>query len=125
MNSTDYPRASLVGPGLRDAAVTVAFTRMINRKIRARETKMKFPVSLDTLIEKLDTYNPVNEIFNVISNSVDPRWRENVVVWLDSESRALKIWHVADAWQRLVVVGNSPQSISLFMLIHRMTRCKK
>ena len=88
MNPTDYPRASLEGAGLRDAAVTVAFARMINRKISGRETKMKFPVSRDTLIEKLDTYNPVKEIFNVISYSVDPRWRENVEVWPDSESRA-------------------------------------
>ena len=51
---------------------------MINWKIKTRETKMQFPVSLNTLVEKLDTYNPVKEIFNDISYSVDPRWKENV-----------------------------------------------
>ena len=42
------------------------------------ESLMEFPVSLDTLIEKLDMYNPVKEIFNVISYSVDPMWKEYV-----------------------------------------------
>ena len=42
---------------------------------------MEFPVSLDTLIEKLYTYNPVKEIFNVISFSVDPMWKENIEVY--------------------------------------------
>ena len=55
LNPTDYALASLVGAGLRDAEITVAFARKINRKIKATETKMEFPVSLDTLIEKLDT----------------------------------------------------------------------
>ena len=68
----------LVGAGLRDAEITVAFTRMINRKIKATETKMEFPVSLDTLIGKLGTYDPVKEIFSVISYLVDPKWKENL-----------------------------------------------
>ena len=46
-------------------------------------------------------------------------------VCLDSEWRALKIWYIADAWQRLVVGGDSPQSIALSMVIHRMTGCKE
>ena len=95
--------ASFVGAGLKDAEITVAFARMINRKITARETKMEFPVSLDALIEKLETYNPIKEIFNVILYSVDPRWEENVGGYAcpDSQSRALKIWCIADAWRRL------------------------
>ena len=88
---------------------------------------MEFPVSLDTLIKKLDTYNPVKEIFNVISYSVDPRWKENVEGYAcpDSESRSLKTWYIADAWQGLVVGGGSPQSIALSMVIHSMTGCKE
>ena len=95
VNPTDYALASLVGTGLRDAEITVTFAQMINQKIKVRETKMEFPVSLDILIEKLDTYNPVKEILNVISYSVDPRWKENVEGYAcpDSESRALKIWY--------------------------------
>ena len=45
---TDYALASLVGTGLRDAEITVTFTRIIN------EAMMEFPISLDKLIEKLD-----------------------------------------------------------------------
>ena len=94
VSPTDYALASLLKAGLRDAEITVAFARIIHWKIKATETKMKFLVSLDTLIKKLDTYNPVKEIFNVISCSVNPRWKENIVGYAcsDSESRALKIW---------------------------------
>ena len=38
---------------------------------------------------------------------------------------ALKIWYIADAWQRLAVGGDSPKSIALSMVIHRMTGCKE
>ena len=100
---------------------------MINRKIKARETKMELLVSLDTLIKKLHTYSPVKEIFNVISYLVDRRWKDNVEGYAcpDSESRALKIWYIADAWQRLVVGGDSPQPTALPMVICRMTGCKE
>ena len=37
----------------------------------------------------------------------------------------LKIFYSADAYQRLVVGGDSPQSIALSLVIHRMTRCKE
>ena len=88
---------------------------------------MEFLVSLDTLIKKLDTYNPVKEIFNVMSCSVNLRWKENIEghACPDSESHALKIWYITDAWQRLVVGGESPQSITFSMVIHRMTGCKE
>ena len=68
----------------------------------------------------------MKEIFNVISYSVDPRWKENVegYAYLDSESRVLKIWYNADAWQMLVAGGENPQSIALFIVYvsqnHRM-----
>ena len=73
---------------------------MIHEKIKATKTKMELPVLLDTLIEKLDTYNAVKVIF-VISFSVDPRWTEKVEGYAcsDSESRALNIWVIVDAWE--------------------------
>ena len=44
--------------------------------------------------------------------------------YLDSESRVLKIWYNADAWQMLVAGGENPQSIALFIVYvsqnHRM-----
>ena len=69
----------------------------------------------------------MKEIFNVISYSVDPRWKEIVECYAcpDSGSHALKIWFIADAWQRLVVGGDSPQSVALSMVIYKMTGCKK
>ena len=53
VNPTDYALIYLVGAGLKDAEITAAFARMIHRKIKATDTKMEFPVSLDTLFEKL------------------------------------------------------------------------
>ena len=81
MNPTDHALASLAGVGLRDVEITVVLAGIIHWKIKVTETKMEFPVSLDTLIEKLYTYNPVKEIFNVISFSVDPMWKENIEVY--------------------------------------------
>ena len=122
---TDYALASLVEAGVRDTETTVAFARKINWKIKARETKMKFPASLQTLIEKLDTYKPVKDIFNVISYLVDRRWKDNVQSYACPYSDSLaKIWHIADPCQRLGVVGDNPQSIALSK-IHRMTGCKE
>ena len=43
----------------------------------------------------------------------------------DSESHALKIWYSADTWQRLLVGGDSPQSIALSMVTDRMTGYKE
>ena len=36
----------------------------------------------------------------------------------------MKIWYIADAWRRLAVDGDSPQSM-MSMMIHRMTGCKE
>ena len=71
----------------------------------------------------MDTYNSVNEIFNVISYSADPRWKENVkgYTYPDVESCALKIRYIADAWQRLVVSDESPLSITMSIVVHRIT----
>ena len=44
VNLTDYALASLVGTGLKDAEITVAFARMINWKMQPRETNTEFPV---------------------------------------------------------------------------------
>ena len=127
VKATDYALVYLVRAGLRDAEIKVTFTRMIHLKIKATETKMEFPFLLDTLIEILDIYNPGKGIFNVISYSVDPRWKENVEGYgcTGFELRALKIWYFADASKRLVVSGESRQSVALTMVIHRTTGWKE
>ena len=127
INPADYALASRIGAGLRDADITISFARMINRKIKASKEKMEFPVSVDPLIKQLNSHNPLKEIFNAISYSIDPKWQENLFGYAipASEPRALKIWCIADAWQRLVVGGESPHSISLSMVVHRLTGCKE
>ena len=97
MSPTDYALASLVQAGFRDTEIAVAFARKISWMIKARETKINFPASLQTLIEKLDTYKPVKDIFNVISYSVDRRWKDNVESYAYPYSHSrVKIWHIAD-----------------------------
>lgn len=92
MNSTGYILPSLLAFVLGDAEFTVAFTQMINWKMKVKETKTEFSVSLDTLIKKLDTYVSLKEFFNVISYSVEPRWKDNAEdTCPDSESRPLKM----------------------------------
>ena len=77
--------------------------------------------------KKLDTYNPVKKIFNIMSYSVELRWKKNLEGYAcpDSASGALKIWYIADAWQRLVAGDWSPQSTVWSMMTHRMTQCKE
>ena len=85
--------------GLEDAEITVALASMVHRKIKATETKMEFPVSPDPLIKKNWTHNPVKKIFNIMSYSVELRWKKNLEGYAcpDSASGALKIWYIADA----------------------------
>ena len=92
MNPTGYVLPSLLAAVLGDAEFTVAFAQMINWKMKEKEAKTEFSVSHDTLIKKLDTYDPLKEFFNVISYSVEPRWKDNAEdTCPDSESRPLKM----------------------------------
>ena len=70
---------------------------------------------MDKLIDQLDSYDSLKEIFNVISLSTNPKFKVNRDGYAcpDSESRATKIWSIASDWQRLVIGGNSPKSIAL------------
>ena len=40
----DYALASIVGCGLRDSEITLAFAQMVHRKLKANETKQEFPI---------------------------------------------------------------------------------
>ena len=42
------------------------------RKLKAQETGTSLPLSAENLLEEIDKYDPVKEIYNVISLSGDP-----------------------------------------------------
>ena len=66
----------------------------------------------------------MKELFNAIAFSTNPSMKINTEDYAcpDSEVRATEIWSIASDWQRLIIGGNSPKSIALSMIIHRLTR---
>ena len=105
----DYVLDSIVGCGLRDSEITLTFAQ----KLKANETKQEFPISIDKLIDQLDSYEPMNELFNALALSTNPSMKINTGGYAcpDSEVRATKIWSIASDWQHLIIGGNSPKSI--------------
>ena len=104
----DYALASIVGCGLLDSEITLAFAQMVHRKLKANETKQEFPISIDKLIDQLDSYEPMKELFNAIALSTNPSMKINTEGYAcpDSEVMATK-------------------SIALSMIIHRLTGIKE
>ena len=84
---------------------------MVHRKLKANETKQEFPISIDKLIDQLDSYEPMKELFNAIALSTNPAMKINTEGYAcpDSEVRATKIWSIASDWQRVIIGGNSPK----------------
>ena len=123
----DYALASIIGCGLRDSEITLAFAQMVHRKLKANETIQEFHISIDKLMDQLDSYEPMKELFNAIALSTNPSMKINTEGYAcpDSEVRATKIWSIASDWQRLIIGGNSPKSIALSMIIHRPTGSKE
>ena len=123
----DCALASIVGCGLRDSEITLAFAQMVHRKLKANETKQEFPISIEKLIDQLDSYEPMKELFNAIALSTNPSMKINTEGYAcpDSEVRATEIWSIASDWQRLIIGGDSPKSIALSMIIHRRTGSKE
>ena len=53
VNLVDYAMASIIGTGLRDKKVTLAFVKMIN-KLKSEELSKNFPLSSKNLMKELD-----------------------------------------------------------------------
>ena len=85
---------------MRDREITLAFAQMIHRKVKTNEIKQEFPIFVDKLIDQLDSYDPMKEIFNVISLSTNPKFKVNRdgYAFPDSEPRATKIWSISIDW---------------------------
>ena len=69
----------------------------------------------------------MKELFNAIALSTNPSMKINTEGYAcpESEVRATKIWSIASDWQRLIIGGNSPKSIALSMIIHKLTVSKE
>ena len=86
--------ASIIGAGLRDKEITLAFAKMINRKLKVSRTLKIFPLSAKNLMKELDKYDPVKEIFNAITLSCKQTVPINDFGYtsLKSPNIANKIW---------------------------------
>ena len=72
VNPVDYAMASIIRAGIRDKEITLAFAKMINHKLRSQELSKSFPLSAKNLMKELDKYDPIKELFNVVSLSCNP-----------------------------------------------------
>ena len=95
VNPIDYAIASIIGAGLRDEEITISLAKMIHRKIKVQETGTSFPLSAENLLVELDKYDPIKEIYNVISLSDNPLVPKNKFGYADPKSsvKANKIWY--------------------------------
>ena len=92
----EYAISSIIEAGVRDEKFTISFAKMIHRKgkMKAQETGTSLPLSTENLLEELDKYDPVKEIYNAISLSGDPLIPENTCSYAAPKSsvKANKIW---------------------------------
>ena len=132
VNPLDYSLATIRGAGLRDDDITKAFARMILRKIARKknchddEGAAPVHVSFENLTEQLDEHEPMPEIYNAISMSINPFCKKNdhgfAVI---PPSQATKVWSIAGHWQQLLTGDPSPSALALGMVIHRITGSKE
>ena len=54
VNPVDYAIASIIGAGLRDKEITLAFAKMKNLKLKSQELSKNFPLSAKNLMKELD-----------------------------------------------------------------------
>ena len=55
-----------IGAGLPDEEISISFAKMIHHKIKAQETGTSFPLPAENLLEELDKYDPIKEMYNAI-----------------------------------------------------------
>ena len=62
---------------------------------KRQETGTSFPLSAENLLEELDKYNPIKEIYNAISLSDDPLVPKNKFGYASPKpsAKANKIWY--------------------------------
>ena len=130
VNPNDYSLATIRGDGLRDDDITKAFAQMIHRKIERKKScdddQRTSHVSFENLVDQLDEYEPVKEIYNVIAMSLNPSCKKNdhgfaVIPPL----QANKVWSISGYWQQLLTGNPSPSALASGMVIHRVTGSKE
>ena len=83
VNPLDYSLATIRGDGLRDDDITKAFAKMIHRKIERKKSsdddQRTSHVSFENLVDQLDEYEPMKEIYNVIAMSLNPSCKKMIM----------------------------------------------
>ena len=72
LNPVDYAMTSIIGAGLGDKQITLAFAKMINHKLESQDLSKKFPLSARNLIKELDKHDPSQENLNAVLLSCNP-----------------------------------------------------
>ena len=124
MNPCEYTLATLHGCGLRDQDLTRAFGKMMRRKVASFDDDMQWPVTPKKLLEVMDK-GPIPELFNAIYYTMHDSGKVNEFGYAERQSHnaAIKIWPLASDWASLVT--RRPNTTTMGLLIHRLTRSKE
>ena len=60
--------ALIIADVLRNKDITLAFSKLINNKLKSPKIFKYFPFITKNLIKELDNYDPIEEIFNAVSS---------------------------------------------------------
>ena len=120
-----YVEAALKGHGLREVDLTKAFARLVRRKLADRHP-LTWPSTTKELCESLETFLPLECIFNGIALSLNDKWpiNENGIVNMPKDLNH-KISSLAQGWEELTSHGRSPLNIAIGLTVNRLTGSKE
>ena len=120
-----YVEAALKGHGLREFDLTKAFARLVRRKLANRHP-LTWPPTTEELCESLETFFPLECIFNAIALSLNDKWpiNENGIVSVPKDLNH-KISSLAQGWEALTLHGRSPLNIAMGLTVNRLTGSKE
>ena len=109
------------GSGLRDADLTKAFAKMLQKKVTRNKGQI-WPISPDELIDQLDP-GPFQNIYNAIAWSLYPDrvTNEHGYVVTPSRNDANKVWAISSAWEPLLTNKLSAKGTALSLILYRVT----
>ncbi len=120
-----YVEAALKGHGLREVDLTKAFARLVRRKLADRHP-LNWPPTTEELCESLETFLPLECIFNAIALSLNDKCpiNENGIVNVPKDLNH-KISSLAQGWEALTSHGRSPLNIAMGLTVNRITGSKE
>ena len=63
---------SIIGAGLGDKEIILAFAKIINHMLESQDLSKKFPLSARNLMKELHKHDPIQENLNAVSLSCKP-----------------------------------------------------